>query len=245
MRKLPKHIKEKANKFNLILKNRLPKYYSPFEIELNFIVGRNGNSFIFFDAILMHFAFYHVLEKEYFNLSVDFDERLYIGIPIQKKYFYFENGYREYFYLSGGIFDIPNKICFSTKRTEEPILNIVKERRVRINSGNFKNFKKPILYSTNKKYKIKGIGDIEMIEKILYNNLNIGKKTSIGFGECKFKIKQINKLELFDNATKHYIRPLPCEYIRQKHLPPIGNKIINPIRPPYFGINSKEYECFL
>ncbi len=245
MRKLSNKIKDIANNWNLKLKERLPEYYSPFEITLDFKVGRTGNSFLFFDAVLSHFSFYHVLKEEFFNLSVDFDERLYIDVPIQKKYFHFENGYREYFYLCGGIFDMPNKVSFLTKKTQHPVIPIIKDRRVRVNAGNLKNYKMPVLYSTKKYYIINGIGDIEMIDKLLYNNCNIGKKSSIGFGECKIKIKEKNKLELFDNNTKHYIRPIPNEYIRQKHLPPLGDKIYNVIRPPYYGVNAKYYECFL
>lgn len=244
MRKLPENIKDLANNWNYNLKQRLG-YYKPFEIEVNFKVGRMGNSFLFFDAVLAHYCFWHVLKDYYFNLSLDFDERLYIDVPIQKKYYSYENGYREYFYLCGGFFDIPDKICFMIKKTEEPIIPIVKEKRIRLNGGIFKNYKKPVLYSTQNKYIIKGIGDIEIIEMLLSMGVNIGKRTAQGFGQCKMKIKEINKLELFDNETKHYIRPMPIEYLKQKRLPVIDNKIINPIRPPYFGNQSKDYECCL
>jgi hypothetical protein len=243
MRKLPEKIKELANNWNYNLKQRL-RYNKPFEIEINFKVGRMGNSFLFFDAVISHFAFRNVLQDQYFNLSLDFDERLYIDIPIQKKYFSFENGYREYFYLCGGFFDIPNKVSYITKKTEHPIIPIIKEKRVRVNAGNLKNYKLPILYSGNKNYKIKGIGDIEILEMLLLNKLNIGKKTSIGFGECQIKIKEISKLELFDNETKHYIRPIPLEYLKQKKLP-IINTIQSVFRPPYFGKKAKYEECGL
>jgi hypothetical protein len=245
MRKLSEKIKDLANNWNYNLKQRLG-YYKPFEIEVNFKIGRMGNSFLFFDAVMSHYCFWHVLKDQYFNLSLDFDERLYIDVPIQKKYFHFGNGYREYFYLCGGFFDIPQKISYMTKKTEHPVIPIIKEKRVRINAGSLKNCKMPVLYSDQKKYIIKGIGDIEILEMLLLNKLNIGKKASIGFGENKIKIKEISKLELFDNKIRHYIRPIPVEYLRQKKLPIKNDDIIyNPIRPPYFGKNCKEYECCL
>jgi hypothetical protein len=241
MRKLTQEYKDIANNFNKNLKERL-KYNEPFEIELKFKCGRSGNSFLFFDAVVAHFTFLYCLKEKFFDLSADFDERLYIDIPIEKKYYSYENGYREYFYLCGGIFNIPQKVNYFVKRTDNPVINIIKENRVRTNAGTLKNYKMPILYDDKKTYRIKGIGDIEMLERILPENLNIGKKTVVGFGECKIKIKAINKLELFDNKTKTYIRPIPIEYLKQKHLP-ILNTIQSVFRPPYYGINAKYEEC--
>lgn len=242
MRKLKQEYKDIANNFNMELKERL-KYNEPFEIDLKFNVGRSGNSFLFFDSVISHFTFLYVLKEKFFDLSADFDERLYIDIPVEKKYFSYEDGYREYFYLCGGIFNIPAKVNYFVKRTDNPVIPIIREKRIRVNAGTLKNYKMPILYDDKKKYVIKGIGDIEMLEKIFYQNkINIGKKSVVGYGECELLIKSINKLELFDNETKTYIRPIPVEYLRQKHLP-IIDTIQSVFRPPYYGMQAKYEEC--
>lgn len=243
MRKLNQQYKDIANNFNEFIFSRI-KYNEPFEIEIKFKTGRSGNSFIFFDSIISHFIFQYVLKDLFFDLSSDFDERLHIDIPIAKKYYWDHNNSREYFYLCGGIFDDMSKINMFVKRTDNPVIPIIKEKRVRVNAGTLKNYKMPIQYNTNENYIIRGIGDIEMIEKVLPKNLNIGKKTAIGFGECEFKIRLVNKLELFDNETKTYIRPIPIEYIQQKKLP-IFNTIQSAYRPPYYGVNAKYTECVL
>lgn len=241
MRKLTQEYKDIANEFNTRLKERL-KYNESFEIEIDFKVGRSGNSFLFFDAVISHYTFLYVLKEKFFDISVDFDERLYIDIPVEKKYYNYENGYREYFYLCGGLFNMPQKFNMFVKRTESPVIPVIKEKRIRTDSGVLKNYKMAILYDDRKNYKIKGIGDIEMLERILPGKLNIGKKAVIGYGECELKIKAINKLELFDNETKTYIRPIPIEYLKQKHLP-IINTIQSVFRPPYYGVNAKYEEC--
>jgi hypothetical protein len=250
LRKLTQEYKDLANNFNFFIKERR-KYNEPFEVELIFDVGRLGNSFLFFDSIVSHYVFFYVLKKKFFNISVDYDDRLHIDIPIEKKFFDSEicnheyYGKREYFYLCGGIFDIPDKVSFVTKKTEHPIIPIIKNKKIRVNAGTFKNYKFPVLYSVKKKYIIRGVGDIELLEKVLPKKMNIGKKTSIGYGQYTLKIKKIDKLKLFDNETRHYIRPIPIEYLKQKNMNWISEKIYNPIRPPYYGKNCKYYECYL
>jgi hypothetical protein len=242
MRKLTQEYKDIANNFNLnCIKNRL-KFHEPFQIDIKFDVGRQGNSFLFFDAVVAHFTFLYVLKEKFFHISADFDQRLHIDIPIQKKFYNDKNGDRDYFYLCGGFFNIPEKVSYFCKRTDEPVVPIIKNRRIKTNGGILKNYKLPILYDIKKYYQIKGIGDIELLEKILPKKINIGKKTAVGFGNCKIKIKAINKLELLNNNEKKYIRPVPVEYLKQKKLP-IINKINSVYRPPYYGRNAIYKEC--
>lgn len=243
LRKINEKIREKANTFNDIIYDRFNKHYAePFEIEIEFKVGRSGNSYLFFDSVISHFTFLYVLGVDFFNISADHDERFYINIPIQKKHYTDANGEKDYFYLCGGIWDMPEKINFIVKKTDNPVIQIIKEKRIRINAGVLKNYKLPILYSNNKKYKITGIGDIEMIEKIMPKEINIGKKASIGYGECTWKIKSKNKFLLYDNNSQHYIRPVPIEYLKQKKLS-IMHTIQSIYRPPYYGVYAKYTEC--
>lgn len=244
MRKLSNEIIDICDKWNYQMLTDYLDKSEPFEVELTFKIGRLGNNFLFFDSIISHFVFLYVLKDKFFNFSYDFDEPIYLEIPIKKKYYYTEKD-REYFYLCGALCDIPNKVTFMTKKTQHPRIPIIKDRRVRVNAGSLKNYKLPILYSTRKNYKIHGIGNIELIDKILYNNLNIGKKAAIGYGQCSYKIRQINRLKIFDSENKHYIKPIPVTYIRQKKLPPCGEDIYSPIHPPYYGRNVKYYECKL
>lgn len=242
-RKTPDFIKEKVIEWNELCESRGIKKFNNYRIEINFKVGRCGNSFLSFEAFLLHHILLYILKEHRFNISHDFDEFIFPKIPIKKKFF--GNDKDDYFYCCSGFFDIPNRVSFCTKRAEEPIINIVKDRRVCIKAGGMKNYKLPVLYSTQKKYYIDFFGDVELIEKLLYNNMNIGKNYTTGFGQCSFKIKEIEKFELFNNEIHHYIRPVPIDFIKNKNLPLLDEIIFCPIRPPYFGIKSKEYECCL
>jgi CRISPR type IV-associated protein Csf3 len=164
---------------------------------------------------------------------------IYLSIPIKK--LFFGNMKDDYFYACGGFFDLPDKVNFFCKRTDNPVIPIIKDKRIRIDGGTLKNYKMPYLYSTKKKYIIRGIGNIELLNKVISVASNIGKKTNIGFGQCKIKIKSAKEFKLYDNG---YIRPTPIDFAKKNNLPD-GEIIYSKVRPPYLGTASKEYECYI
>jgi hypothetical protein len=240
MRKINKNILEKVNRWSDKIDG---SNFEPLKIKLNFKTGRMGNSFLFFDSIISHRVMENVLANDFYNLSADHDERIHIDIPVKKLWWSvpsnkYPDGYKDYFYACGGIFDIPNNVQFFTKRFDESSLHLIKEKKVKSNAGTFKDYKMPALYSGNKIYEIDVIGDYELICDLFipHGFCFIGKKTAIGWGECEIIIERSTNFELN--------RPIPIEYAKQNNIAR-ENIIYSAYKPPYYGRYSKEVDCYI
>lgn len=236
MRLLPGYIKRKVEEWKDSVYN---SKYKPFKMDLYFKIGRNGNDVLAFDSVISHYTFLHVLGEDAYNLSYDHDENIKIPIPLSKVQW--ED---TFFFVCGWFPSIPEKTTFWTKRFEKNLLNSVKNKRVSIRQGQFRSYQMPTLYDDRKHYVIWGKGDINLIKKILPNPFWIGKKTSIGFGECEYTIKEQNQSNglMFRNILQ---RPLPIGFVKSRHWKiKNGNSIYRPICPPYFGRFAKEIECW-
>jgi hypothetical protein len=238
MRKIDKGILSVVNKWNSSIQE---KKFEPLKIKLNFKTGRMGSSFLFFDSIISHRVMESVLGSAFFNFSADHDDRIHIDIPVKKLWWSvpsnkYPDGYKDYFYACGGIFDIPNKVQFFTKRFDESSLHLIKEKKVKSNAGTFKDYKMPALYSGNKTYEIDIIGDYAMLSDLFVplGFVFIGKKTAIGWGECEVTVEKTNNFQLK--------RPIPIEYAKQNNITR-DNIIYSAYKPPYYGRYSKEVEC--
>ena len=231
-------MKKKITKWNFMIEEN-KKYYQPFEFEVSFKVGRIANNFLFFDSFINYCALLYILKDYFFNLSYDFDEKIKLELPIKKIFFD-----KDKFFYTIGIINNQNnnKTAMVTKKTMHPTIPIIKDKRVRINAGNLKNYKMSILYSTKKIYRIYGMGNITLLKKIIPEKCNIGKKSSIGFGETEINIKPINSFALYNREKKRYIRPIPIEYIKKNNLP-MSNEIMSLVHAPYYGYDAKYYEC--
>lgn len=236
MRKLESHILEKVATWE---KEVVSGKHRPFEIQLTFKIGRNGNDVIAFDSVLTHYVFYYVLGADAFNLSADHDEAAKIKIPLSK--IQWENNY---FFICSWLPGIPERSTFWTKRFEKQLLAAVDTRRISTRMGNFKSFHMPTLYDDRKTYILQGKGDIELIRKILPNPFHIGKKAGSGFGECEYRIREIpNAHALMSHNVLQ--RPLPVAYCEERGWKvKDGKRVFRPISPPYFGRFARKHECW-
>ena len=200
MRKISQNLRKKINNYSEYIE-RLE--FKPLKIKFDFKIGRNGNDFIMLDSIVSYFCLLYVLGDDFFNLSIDFDDIIEVPIPIKKM----KNNNGDFYYLCGGIKEIPNKVTWFVKRTLEPKTNIIKEAKVITNSGHFKNYKSPMLYSLSKSLTIPFIGNREELEKILPPIINIGKKSSIGFGQATWEIEEAEEFKILEGDG--FIRPIP------------------------------------
>lgn len=239
MRKLEPSILNKVENWNNL--TRKSALNENFIIHLEFKTGRSGNDILAFDSVIAHYTMLYVLQSDYFNLSYDHDELVPITIPLFKVQFK-----DTFFYMCSYLFDLPEKSTYWTKRFEKRLLNSVNAKRVSVQQGDFKSYLMPTLYSDRKHYKIFGEGNIELLKKIIPNPAHIGKKHSVGWGECTWEIEKQNGNSSF--ALMRYdklMRPLPVDYCKQKGWFPENDFIeMRPICPPYYGINSKPVNSY-
>lgn len=224
-------MKEKIQEWNNYIKQI--DLNQGFRIEIDFKIPRAGNDILMFDSVIAWYSLRHVIREDIYNLN----DYIPIEIPVLK----WDN--KDEFYFITGIMDNPSLISFWVKRYEKKFLETVKDKIVRTNQGKFKNYKQPLLYSEIQKATIKGIGNIEVLKKILPKKAWLGKKTASGWGQCELELIEDNSITI-DNIlidNKKLVRNIPISY------PGIQSDIIGkyPIRFPYYGIYSNEVDCYL
>jgi hypothetical protein len=185
-----------------------------------------------FDSVIAWYSLRYTIKEDVYNIN----DYIPIEIPVLKW------GKEDEFYFITGIMDYPSLTTFWVKRYEKRFLEAVKDKTVRTNQGKFKNYKQPLLYSEIQKATIKGIENIEILEKILPQKAWLGKKTSSGWGQCELELIEDNSITI-DNIlvdNKKLVRNIPISY------PGIQSGIIGkyPVRFPYYGIHSKKVDCF-
>ena len=98
-----------------------------------------------------------------------------------------------------------------------------------------------MMYSNKRTYTIYGVGDIELLNKIIPTACSVGKKAAIGFGEATICIKKADNFSLYKDGE--YIRPIPVDYLQDKKMNITDQLISSPIHPPYYGRDCKYYKC--
>lgn len=238
MRTLPQEVKEKITNWNEEVDDSI-KNVDSFQIDIDFTIGRNGSNYLYFENVIAHMVAQFVLEGWLYVFSQDHDEPFFLKLPIKKEC----RRTAHWFYECGGIFNQPEQVTYWTKRFEKKQLQIVQDKRISKKQGEFKNYRMPILYDNQRKYKIMGKGVFSLLERIFQENYHIGKKSSIGFGESKLKLKRITDNDVLWKNHK-LLRPIPVAYFRDRDIEVTGRKICCPIHPPYYGKSSRDFFCY-
>ena len=238
MRKLPREVNQKISIWNEEVKDNY-KNIESFQIDIDYIVGRTGDKYLYFDSVISHMVAEYVLGEWLYILSPDHDEQFNLKLPIKKEC----RRTNHWFYECGGMFNQPEQVTHWTKRFEKMQLQTVKNKRISTKGGEFKSYRMPTLYDNKKKYRIISKGTYYLVEKIFHTEYNVSKRAAIGFGEAKLKLKKshFKTVLWFDRKL---LRPIPIAFFKDKNIVVEGEQIYCSIHPPYYGRNSKQFLCY-
>jgi len=134
----------------------------------------------------------------------------------------------------------PNTVKLDTiyKRFEDRWIPNTKKKRIYRGMGHFKDYALSIPYIPAITCTFYGVGDIEMIEKLLQNVVGLGNDTRIGYGAVlRFHIETTEKdFSLVKDGKA--MRPIPIRYCDWAE-----ERIPLAWRPPYWAPENVELCC--
>jgi len=216
-----------------------PGYFEPFKVVFKMAspIALN-HPWMHFDGLIAHLALMNILGRDYYLLPAKFPlGRALRGIKFLEKLPLKKTG--DLWHASVSVLEpYTVKLDVIYKRFEDRWIPKTNKKKIYRGRGFFKDYAINIPYIPAITCTFYGVGDIEMIKKLLYNVVGLGNDTRIGFGAVsKFYIETTEKdFSLVKDGKA--MRPIPikyCEYYKEKV--PIA------WRPPYWAPENIDLCC--
>ena len=233
------HLEREINYFvRRLSASRLPRpgYFEPFKIVFKMAAPIALNHpWMHLDGLISHLSLIEMLGREYYLLPAKFPlGRVLKGIKSHRKLPLLKSG--DLWHASVSILEpYTVKLDHIYKRFEDRWIPKTKKKRIYRGMGHFKDYVLSIPYIPAKTCTFYGVGDVEMIERILHNVVGLGNDIRIGYGAVhSFKIEPT---ESDYSIVKDGIamRPIPMRYCEWA-----AEEVPLAWRPPYWAPENVE-----
>lgn len=186
-----------------------PSDFVPFQIEYRLATPlMMGYPWIFGDALLARLLMQEILGDDFYNLPAKTPLPVwkYLRLPVAKS--------GEIYHASASILDTDEKHVTTLYKRFHEAPDLKTKSRVRMNSGQLRNFMMKLPYSASQTVKFNFLGDEKEIAYLMGNISHIGKKHAVGGGEISSM--KVTRLQKDESITKDGVamRSIPTKMLK-------------------------------
>lgn len=186
-----------------------PSDFVPLQVEFQLATPLiMGYPWIFGDALLARLLMQEILEDDFYNLPAKSPLPVwqYLRLPVAKT--------GEIYHASASILDTDEKHTLTLYKRFHEAADLKTKSRIRMNSGQMRNFMLKFPYSASRTVKFNFLGNDKEIVRLLSNVRHIGKKREVGGGEVASM--KVTRLQKDESVTKDGVamRSIPSNMLK-------------------------------
>ena len=219
--------------FKKMQEARLPRpgYFEPFKIvfRMGAPIALN-HPWLHLDGLISHLSLIEMLGRDYYLLPAKFPlGRVLRGIKSFRKLPLKKSG--DLWHASVSILN-PYTVKLDTiyKRFEDRWIPNTKKKRIYRSMGHFKDYAMSVPYIPATTCTFYGVGDVEMIERLLHNVVGLGNDTRIGYGAVRSFHIEPTERDYSLEKDSIAMRPIPMRYCEWAE-----EQVPLAWRPPYWA----------